>query len=555
MVAPVEGSSPERAKGIIAAYAGELYLYGGLPRFRVRPPHDPLQRFAYPENEGMFMKLGREAGEWEKVQYTGAMPQTPSRVKTGSAGAVHDGKLWVVGNFRMPTASLTDAQIEQEELPGDIDHDSIFTYCFRSNSWVQVKQHNPAPVRLYHRIAFYGNQLLMFGGEAQPFEPVAAELALWSFNLDSHVWTHVKPSGDLPHPKSATAFEVWNDAAYCLTCNLQTGLMEVSRLDLRSYIWKNLGSPGCAPTCRKAASMTVMQDQWVMYGGVWDGQTQNDLYVYDLVCERWSLVKPSGTATSRYNHMALAVNDMLFLVGGLRYHRGTHQLEQVTVIERLWQQPVSHIYERHPPAMVNCGLTSNLARMYDEQVLCDVDIEVEGMSLGAHRAVLAAASPVFHSMFSGGFSEGTCRRLTISGLAFEAMDLLLRYIYGCLGRHISGAQAFLLFQASDKYAVEECQAHCVRVLKANITVQSVFDVAQLAYMHQCDELLEACVGFAATVNDLAVILGSETSQRLLDDSRMQILHWFSSRTAERSPRKTSGASCTASPPRFALHSG
>ena len=51
-------------------------------------------------------------------------------------------------------------------------------------------------------------------------------------------------------------------------------------------------------------------------------------------------------------------------------------------------------------------------------------------SFSAHRAVLAAASPYFRSMFSSGFAESRTRTVELKGVSPPLLELLLKFCYG-----------------------------------------------------------------------------------------------------------------------------
>ena len=67
-------------------------------------------------------------------------------------------------------------------------------------------------------------------------------------------------------------------------------------------------------------------------------------------------------------------------------------------------------------------------------------------SFAAHRAVLAAASPYFRSMFSSGFAESRTRTVEIKGVSPPLLELLLKFCYG--GRLAAVPRAELLPLAS-----------------------------------------------------------------------------------------------------------
>ena len=78
----------------------------------------------------------------------------------------------------------------------------------------------------------------------------------------------------------------------------------------------------------------------------------------------------------------------------------------------------------------------------------------------------------------------------------ETVELLLQFIYGCLQQaDLALPEVVALFQASDKYALASLHQQCTRLLTAHISFDTIFQLADLAKLHQCSSLLQ--VGHAA----------------------------------------------------------
>lgn len=77
---------------------------------------------------------------------------------------------------------------------------------------------------------------------------------------------------------------------------------------------------------------------------------------------------------------------------------------------------------------------SNLGRALFEArstaALCDVVLCVDGRDFPAHKAVLAARSPVFQRMFTDGFKETTEKRVMVEDAPSQRAFLaFLEYLY------------------------------------------------------------------------------------------------------------------------------
>lgn len=65
---------------------------------------------------------------------------------------------------------------------------------------------------------------------------------------------------------------------------------------------------------------------------------------------------------------------------------------------------------------------------------CDVGLNVGGRVFRVHRLVLAASSPYFAALFSGGMREADKEEVQILGVETEVFEVLLDFIYTGLHR-------------------------------------------------------------------------------------------------------------------------
>lgn len=67
--------------------------------------------------------------------------------------------------------------------------------------------------------------------------------------------------------------------------------------------------------------------------------------------------------------------------------------------------------------------------MRSHQMLTDVIVEVGDETFHAHKVILAAASPYFKAMFTGGLREADMNRVKLQGLSPTAMARLIHFMY------------------------------------------------------------------------------------------------------------------------------
>ena len=78
----------------------------------------------------------------------------------------------------------------------------------------------------------------------------------------------------------------------------------------------------------------------------------------------------------------------------------------------------------------------------------------------------------------------------MNDVAVSTVELLLQFVYGCLKPELTLAEAVAMFEASDMYALTGLHQQCTRLLKALISFDNVFDLAELAQLHDCPTLLQ-----------------------------------------------------------------
>ena len=75
------------------------------------------------------------------------------------------------------------------------------------------------------------------------------------------------------------------------------------------------------------------------------------------------------------------------------------------------------------------GILSGLDALREEGILCDIELEVAGNRLSAHRVILAALSPYFKTLFTGAFKEQNERVVEIKGIEFNGLQKIVNCCY------------------------------------------------------------------------------------------------------------------------------
>ncbi|CAL4942739.1 unnamed protein product [Urochloa decumbens] len=151
-------------------------------------------------------------------------------------------------------------------------------------------------------------------------------------------------------------------------------------------------------------------------------------------------------------------------------------------------------------------LGDHLGALLDSADGIDVSFVIGGQTFHAHRAVLAARSPVFRAELLGSMAESTMSSITLQDIAPETFKLMLQFVYtdAFPEDHELGDPAMriktlmLLLAAADRYALGRLKLLCAKRLWDNMTLTSVAGTLAFADKHNCPELKEKCLDFIVT---------------------------------------------------------
>ncbi|XP_049769533.1 uncharacterized protein LOC126108363 [Schistocerca cancellata] len=114
--------------------------------------------------------------------------------------------------------------------------------------------------------------------------------------------------------------------------------------------------------------------------------------------------------------------------------------------------------------------------------------------VAAHRAVLAAASPVFAAMFAHDMLEASCGQVSIDDVEGPVLRLLVAYTYTLQAPQLPDTAPQLL-AAADKYGLSALKAACERQLISQLAVETAAATAVTAVRHSCPDAARAAVAF------------------------------------------------------------
>ncbi|EJW78806.1 hypothetical protein WUBG_10284 [Wuchereria bancrofti] len=138
---------------------------------------------------------------------------------------------------------------------------------------------------------------------------------------------------------------------------------------------------------------------------------------------------------------------------------------------------------------------ANMSHFRDEKFMCDIEIEVEGITFTAHRYVLAAAIPYFHSMFASEMIESRQSRIAIQDIPAVAFQQLLDFAYTSRV-HINGDNVQQLLYAASILQMDTVCGACQRFLTQYLTTANCLSIRQFAEQHNCVSLMSSVDDFA-----------------------------------------------------------
>ncbi len=157
-----------------------------------------------------------------------------------------------------------------------------------------------------------------------------------------------------------------------------------------------------------------------------------------------------------------------------------------------------------PEWKANKKKLNQLNILFTNQALCDVKFTFqrsEKETVGAHVAVLSAASPVFASIFQSDLKETKEKILHIDDIESVVFKRLLSYMYdGQIGSLDNEDCVRQLLMAADRYGIKKLKDKCELRLQSliSISIENVLDILVLAEKSSCLNLYRKALEFAET---------------------------------------------------------
>lgn len=141
-----------------------------------------------------------------------------------------------------------------------------------------------------------------------------------------------------------------------------------------------------------------------------------------------------------------------------------------------------------------CTLTKDFSTLLDNSLFNDVHLESKDQKFPAHKAILAARSPVFKAMFEHKMEESETGCVNIDDVDPDVVTELLQFVYTGTSTSID-KMADRLLAAADKYALDRLKVMCEEALCQSLSSENAADVLILADRHSAEQLKSKAIDF------------------------------------------------------------
>lgn len=136
--------------------------------------------------------------------------------------------------------------------------------------------------------------------------------------------------------------------------------------------------------------------------------------------------------------------------------------------------------------------------LYKDDTFADVTITSQGREFKAHKAVLAAQSPVFKKMFQANMKEKETNVVEMSDISPTALANLLEFIYTGEAPNLKYLPAKDLLYVANMYELTELSKLCQIKLMEEIQVSDAIEILHLARLYDVKNLKEFCLKFISS---------------------------------------------------------
>ncbi|XP_063089624.1 speckle-type POZ protein-like [Cavia porcellus] len=139
-------------------------------------------------------------------------------------------------------------------------------------------------------------------------------------------------------------------------------------------------------------------------------------------------------------------------------------------------------------------LAEDLGGLWERSQLSDCCLCVAGQEFQAHKAILAARSPVFMALLEHEKQGSKKNRVEISDMDPEVFKEMIYFMYTGKAPNL-GIMATELLEAASRFGLERLKLMCENHLCSNLSVENAVEILILADLHSAPQLKTRTLDF------------------------------------------------------------
>ena len=175
--------------------------------------------------------------------------------------------------------------------------------------------------------------------------------------------------------------------------------------------------------------------------------------------------------------------------------------------ENLWIRCVIHVEQKIEIPIMKSDLGRDLSKILDWKQFTDFKIHCGEKTFDCNKAILAASSNIFKTMFEQDMMESKTGEVLFKDVKPEVMEQVLRFIYtDKVDDSALEELATELVDAGNKYELKGLKKLCETFLGASINEDNVCELLAFAKLYSLKDLKIKIIGFFKNVDSSAVKL-------------------------------------------------
>ena len=134
------------------------------------------------------------------------------------------------------------------------------------------------------------------------------------------------------------------------------------------------------------------------------------------------------------------------------------------------------------------NVLSGLRTFFRDNIYTDVTVSIQGEEFRAHRAILAASSPYFHTLFTSNLGQPNSDVIELQCTTYNAFKQVIEFVY--TGQiEVNGENLEEILEAACLFQIVSIQNACETYLKSEIDSGNCIGIRYIAERFSCIELL------------------------------------------------------------------